>query len=344
MLAYFWNQKEKRLRAAWRLLIFVILLFVFSGIMGSIIAVAGILLMGINLGFMNVVNDPNSFAVTVSQDIAASPFINLISGIIVLFATILTLLVMSRWIDRRPLADFGFHLRKTWWRDFGFGLGLGAILMALVFTLEYVAGWLKVIGILQPSFPGAIFWEELLAGLVLFVCVGIYEEVISRSILLRTLAEGLNLSLIGPRGALVLAWVLSSIIFGGLHAINPNATLLSTLNIMLAGIFLGLGFILTGEMAVPIGLHFAWNFFQGNVFAFPVSGVNAGASLITIQQGGPDLITGGAFGPEGGLLGIAAILLGCALIAWWVRRTSGSIILKDRLAVFNPIHLDKIDH
>jgi membrane protease YdiL (CAAX protease family) len=124
---------------------------------------------------------------------------------------------------------------------------------------------------------------------------------------------------VGPGRAIVASWLISSLLFGLLHVFNPNATWLTTLYLMLTGVFFGLGFVLTGRLGLPIGLHFAWNFVQGNVFGFPVSGNTfGGASVLNIEQGGPPLWTGGAFGPEAGLLGIGAIVLGCLLTLLWV--------------------------
>ena len=161
-----------------------------------------------------------------------------------------------------------------------------------------------------------------------------HEEFFSRGYQLKNLAEGFNgLWGLGPRGAVLVATFVSAIIFGLLHAGNPNATWVSTFNIFLAGLFLALGYVLTGELALPIGLHMGWNFFQGNVFGFPVSGTGANATtFIAIHQGGNPLVTGGAFGPEAGLIGIAAMLLGSLLIIGWVRMQYGAARLQLRLA------------
>ena len=84
-----------------------------------------------------------------------------------------------------------------------------------------------------------------------------------------------------------------------LHANNPNATLLSTLNIVLAGLMLGFGYVLSGELAIPIGLHTTWNLFQNAVYGFPVSGFGPfGATFLATAQTGPDLWTGGSLAPR----------------------------------------------
>jgi hypothetical protein len=170
--------------------------------------------------------------------------------------------------------------------------------------------------------------------LVGWVCLGLHEELVFRGYQLTNMAEGLNFSRFGPRAAIVLALVLSAFLFGTFHVWNPNASTLSTINLTLwGGLLLGLGYVLTGRLALPMGLHIAWNFFEGNVFGFPVSGWGTlGATFLSIEQSGPPLFTGGAFGPEAGLLTIAASILGVSMIVLWVRARTGRVTLQTSLA------------
>jgi uncharacterized protein len=141
----------------------------------------------------------------------------------------------ARWLDRRPWRDYGLHFGRNWWIDFGFGLFLGALLMGLVFLTQLLLGWIEIRGYFEAQqMPGG-FIIGFIAFILIYLFVGIYEEMQFRGYQLRNLAEGLNLKAIDPRAAVALAWIGTSIWFGLAHAINPNASLVSTLNLMLAG-------------------------------------------------------------------------------------------------------------
>jgi membrane protease YdiL (CAAX protease family) len=232
--------------------------------------------------------------------------------------------VAARFVDRRPLADYGLRIDREWWIDCGFGLALGAALQAAIFLAGWAAGWYVPRETLV-SRSGEPFLLAFAGVLAFFLAVGIYEELIVRGWLLTNLAEGFRL--VGDRLAAGVATVLSAGVFGVLHATNPNATALSTAIIGLAGVFLALGYLLTGEIAIPIGVHVTWNLTQGAAFGFGVSGVSLPVTAIETRVVGPTVLSGGQFGPEGGLLGLGGVLLGCAAIAWWVRRRTGRLRL-----------------
>ncbi len=308
LIAPFWSSTEQRIRSLWRLIVMSVAFF-------FVLVVAGV---------GQVLAQQGAYLATTGANLAA------------IIMTLVFIFVTGYVLDRRRFADFGFHLNRAWLLDLGFGLALGALLMTGIFLVEWALGWITITGFLVTDDPQQPFLLALLAPLVSFVGVGIYEEVYSRGYLLRNLAEGLHVGFISSRTALVLAWLLSSVAFGLIHINNPNQTPLSLISLMLAGIFLGLGYVLTGELAIPIGLHTTWNFFQGNIFGFPVSGARFyETTLIAVEQGGPVFWSGGTFGPEGGLLGIIAILVGCLLTVVWVRARTGHVALLAALAHYN---------
>ncbi|MEJ2305333.1 MAG: CPBP family intramembrane metalloprotease [Anaerolineales bacterium] len=206
--------------------------------------------------------------------------------------------------------------------------------MGLIFGVEYLLGWASVGGTFESGHPQLPFWQLSVDGFFWFVLVGVEEELFARGYLIQNLAEGLHLPKISSKAAVLSAYLFTSLFFGFLHADNLNATLTSSLNLALMRLFLGLGFILTGELAIPIGLHIAWNFTQGYVFGFPVSGSNEGLSLIATHQSGPTVWTGGAFGPEGSLIVVFAALLGMLLVYGWVRWTRRRVSVQDGLAQY----------
>jgi membrane protease YdiL (CAAX protease family) len=323
-LELFLEEDTGRPRALWRLLFQYWAYRVVVPLLLNLLAVAWLLVRsGREIGASGELD---------ASILSGSPALALIGSIAALMGVLLSVWLAGRFLDRRPFADFGFHLSGGWWLDLFFGMALGALLMTVIFLVELSFGWITVTGTFQTLVPGTPFALTMLIPTTLFLCIGVYEELLFRGYQLRNAAEGLNLPVVGPRNAVILAWVLSSAFFGYLHANNPNATLSSTFNVALAGVMLGLGYVLTGELAIPIGLHITWNFFQGSVFGFPVSGLGpVGATFLSTDQGGPELWTGGPFGPEAGLLGPAAMILGGLLIALWVGLRNG------KLAIHTPI-------
>lgn len=311
VLGVFWNGEEHRFRAFWRIILFFFLL--------TALTAPSILILSLGGPFM--------------------------FQFVPLLATIGALWIAGRILDRRTLGDFGLHINRSWLIDLGFGLVLGALLMSIVFGVELLLGWITIIDTysyrvyanttLDQLFSWISFatpssnllWVAFLFAVTGFLSVGIYEEMISRGYLLRNMAEGFQIGKISPTRALIAAWLISSALFGVAHAFNPNATELSIFCITLAGIFLGLGFVLTNELAIPIGIHITWNLFQGNVYGFPVSGASLSrtATIFRIEQSGPTLWTGGAFGPEAGIIGMLALILGSVAIVGWVKFRYGKL-------------------
>lgn len=315
-----WNAGEHRVRAGWRILIQASLIFALT--------------VGGALGFEAAFSNHGLVARVLARTS------------ITLLVTTLSIWFGGRLLDRRRFADFGLHLDRAWWADFGVGLLLGGLLMALIFIVEWSMGWLAIADTFSTGSQRIPFTLAMLAALLYYIGVGINEEVLTRGYGLRNLAEGLNLPRIGARRAIMLAWLLSSTVFGLLHISNAHATAVSTINLMLFGMLFGLPYILTGRLGLSIGLHIAWNFVQGNVFGLPVSGGGSQMTMIATREQGPDLWTGGTFGPEGGLIGIAATALGCILVLIWVRRHAQQATLYLPLGRYTPrsgTHTSSID-
>jgi hypothetical protein len=314
MYNIFWNPKEKRLRFFWRLILQSLIWFLPFSILGSLSIIA--------------------------VRIFASPsdtWLNAISSFWMAVSMVFSVWISGKYLDLRIIQDYGFHFTSGWYHDFGFGLALGALLMVVIFAVELSAGWIHITGYFSYSQADYSFAAGILGVLILYLFVGINEELWIRGYLLHNLAEALKSRFLSNKAALLAAYLISSVIFGFLHTFNPNATPLTSISIAAAGLFLGLGFILTGDLAIPIGIHITWNLFEGNVFGFPVSGVSPSTTFIQINQSGPVAWTGGAFGPEAGLVGLAAIVLGCLLILVWIRVSGRKIRLQDQLAQYQPL-------
>jgi membrane protease YdiL (CAAX protease family) len=215
--------------------------------------------------------------------------------------------VLRRWVDKRSWRSLGFGIdRATGW-ELLLGLGVGAVQIALIVAVAWSGGWLSA------QLPGATALSQGLVqgamALLLFVLVALGEELMFRGYLQVNAQEALGAPL---------ALLLVSIGFSLFHMLNPNFRWLALLNITLAGLALGYGRYVTGKLWLPMAYHLSWNFFQGPIFGLPVSGVRYGGLLSVANLQAP-LLTGGKFGPEGGLLATAFLLLAFPVYYLWGR-------------------------
>jgi hypothetical protein len=216
----------------------------------------------------------------------------------------LSIFIARRWFDKRSFTSLGLKLDKKMWADLLAGIGITFLMMGLIYFTMWTLGWITFEGFAWDVESASSVTLNLLGVFFVFVLVGWNEELLSRGYQLQNLADGINLT-----------WgvIISSAVFGILHLGNPNATWLSAVGIFFAGVFLAYGYLRTKQLWLPIGLHIGWNFFEGVIFGFPVSGLDI-YRLTRITVEGPELWTGGAFGPEAGLVLLPALTLGAGLI------------------------------
>lgn len=274
--------------------------------------------------------------------------LDVIDGIVsipdpVFFALALGLLALSvagvGWfVDRRRFRDMGLGPDDQWWLDAVAGFAVGIAMIGAVVVALRITGMATLVDAHVVEDPdlligGPTRLTSLVYGLLLVGAVGILEEVVVRGYLLVNAAEGLKGYFPTPRTAVSVAVLATALLFGVLHAANPGGTILSLPNVLLAGVLLGVAYTATGRLAFPIGLHVAWNFGLGPLFGLPVSGLTVDAAFVPVRVDGPELVTGGAFGPEGGVVMILALAVGAAGFGWWAHRQYGGVTLDERIAI-----------
>lgn len=301
----FRSPDDGRLRAGWRLLAHGALVLTFS-VLFSLAILVPLLAFSALAGWSEQLFGfrlPPELGELLSADSLSSRLLAL-SAIVSFPSMTLATWLARRWFDRRSFQSLGFDPSGQPGRDLTFGFALPAMLFGLIFVAEWALGWVRVDGWLwQTSGPG---WTVALVmgSLMVFALVGFYEELVFRGYYLVNLTDGM-----GQRWALLF----SSVAFALAHAGNPFASWISTLGLIGAGLFLAYAALRTQRLWLPIGLHLGWNFFEGTIFGFPVSG-SAAPSLLRQTIHGPAMLTGGGFGPEAGLIVLPALLLGAGLI------------------------------
>jgi uncharacterized protein len=265
----------------------VVLFFTCYLILGGILIYGGYHLLAIQLGISDKILEQLS---------NSDSQIKLYSYSINFTATILIIYLFWKFIIKKDFQEIGF-IDKNWLRNLVLGMVSGIAAISIGFIICLIFGLVKIESI---SFSPPDFSNYL----IIFALVSISEEVMTRGLMLNTLMEGMND---------YLALLIVAIIFGALHLLNDNVTTLSFINICIAGIFLGISYIHNRSLWFPIGLHFTWNFFQGPVYGYEVSG-HKNVSIIGQTIHGNDTFTGGEFGFEGSIIAIPIMLLAIFVI------------------------------
>ena len=285
----FLSPDERRLRAGWRLALQSILLSVLLLVVSiGVVIAAGALGLDLNiLQPLSLANlGPTAIAMTLSVWIA------------------------RRLLDRRSFGSLGFHLDRRSAVDVLVGFLITGAMMGVIYLVEAGAGWLRFDGWAWETIPAGKVAIGLVAGLLAFALVGYQEELLHRGYILQNLRDGMGFG-----------WglLLSSGIFALMHLGNPNVTWCSMLpGLTAAGLFLAFGWVRTRRLWLSIGIHIGWNFFEGVVFGFPVSGIDL-VGLIRHTPIGPVALTGGPFGPEAGLILLPALTVGVSLTWLYTR-------------------------
>jgi len=268
------------LRASLQFLVWLILVKI---VIESIAAVAVVLIQG---------QDPTSLMGDPAGAIEKIGIIGMtVISLIGFGGTILMVWIFRHFIDKKSMLSLGFEF-KGYRNDLLAGMGWGFVLMLIGFVALWISGMLKVTSVNFD--PISMFFY-----LLMFIVVALNEEILMRGYVLINLMDSMNK---------YIALVVSSLLFSAMHLMNPNVSLVSVINLFLAGILLGIYFIHKGNLWFPIGMHLTWNFFQGPIFGFEVSGEITN-SLIVQEITGPELLTGGKFGFEGSLLATVAIIV-----------------------------------
>ena len=208
--------------------------------------------------------------------------------------------VFVQWFEKHPARDIP---RSKLVGDTAKGLAVGAGFMAAVVLVMMAFGLYRITG------AGTDRPLAIISAFFLFLYVGVGEEILFRGVLFRWIDE---------KWGFVAALTVSALLFGAMHYGQPGATWWSSLAIAIeAGLLLGAAYKYSGTLWLPIGIHWAWNFVQGNVFGFQVSGGDAGKSLLQATVNGPDCLTGGAFGAEASII---TVILGLGLSVWYLWR------------------------
>ena len=229
-------------------------------------------------------------------------------------------------LRRQPLSSVGFQLDRRWMREFAAGTLLGSVAIVLAATMIWVAGGVRF------ELDSARSVGVLGYGLYVFFFAALLEEILFRGFVFQRLLDG-----IGVWGAQITLAALFVVAHWGNPGMEGATRLWASIDIGLAAVLLGLAYVRTRSLALPLGLHLGWNWVQGHVLGFGVSGFDHSGWLRPVFNGQPAWLSGGEFGPEASVLGVLTDLIMIGLLWQW-RGTAANRVSKQHEAAYVLVH------
>ncbi len=270
--------------------------FVFALVAGLCFVAGGIIAAGVAAGIL-LSQGQDVDAEAIRGWIEARPLVPTLASWAVMLPAVRR---VGGWLAGATREEMG--LVRTGRSGFVAGVALGAALLLVRAFVGRMAGDYGPTEAVEVSGFAAI--PLLLVVLPSLAVMALGEELLFRGFLLRYWQPSA-----GPIGALVL----TSLLFAGVHAGNPSASLTGAVGVLLAGLMLGMARITSGSLWFPSGIHLGWNAATACVLGLPVSGLEL-PSLLRWEQLGGEAWLGGGFGPEEGLAYHAALTLGIGAV------------------------------
>jgi hypothetical protein len=255
-----------------------------------------ILTQGLAALLLSSIFNVNLFNETGLTDDSHLTFIKTLSVLITLGTSFLIIFIFRRYVDRKSIVSMGYNIKGKL-GDIIWGIVVGFVLISIGFLTLLITNHLTIESV---NFS----WSLIIQSFFFFLIAAIIEEIVFRGYILNNLLSSMKNK--------YLALLISSLLFALIHGLNPNLSIISLVNLVIAGFALGITYIYTKNLWFPIFLHVSWNYFQGPIFGFEVSGMNA-ASIIKQNVIGSDLLTGGQFGFEGSVI-LTILLFGMIII------------------------------
>ncbi len=273
-----WNEQEQRLRAFLRVYVFVMAYAIVFISLPLLVSPSG-----------------NEF------------FRSALLRLLLLFFTVGLIIGAAVYLDKRPVRGYGLEISRGWMFDLLAGVVIGGMIPAVAVSLGVVGGWIAVV---EPRFSlTASYLRKIWLSVVTIIGIAVVEELVFRGYVLTNAIEGLDLRWMSETMTIAVAWSISAVLFAITH---PAPTLVDGLHFLSAGLLLGLAYLASGQLGLPIGIHAGFNFVSGHVF--PIAS-DPSVTVISLSVSGPTWLTGQSGLIQTGLLIPAA--LGMLGFLWW---------------------------